>query len=59
MMQNMIHMFQQFVDSDKPAMAYLYEAIDRAKEIIQAYYVGKSTPAFSRQMMLWDLIDNW
>jgi hypothetical protein len=48
----------RLVDSDKPAMGYLYEAMDRAKEAIRAYYVGKGTPGFSRQMLLWDLIDS-
>jgi len=48
----------RLVDSDKPAKGYLYEAMDRAKETIQTYYVDKGTPGFSRQMMLWDLIDS-
>jgi hypothetical protein len=38
-------------------MGYLYEAMDRAKEAIRSYYVGKGTPGFNRHMMLWDLID--
>ena len=31
----------RLVDGDKPTMPYLYEAMDRAKEAIQSYYVGK------------------
>ena len=38
-------------------MGYLYEAMDRAKESIQSYYVGKGTLGDNRHMMLWDLID--
>jgi hypothetical protein len=34
--------------SDKPIMGYLYEAMDRAKEAIQAYYVGKGSHGFYR-----------
>ena len=40
-------------------MGYLYEAMDRAKESIRSYYVGKGTPRHNRHMMLWDLIDTW
>jgi hypothetical protein len=47
----------RLVDSDKPAMGYLYEAMDRAREAIRAYYVGKGSHGFCRQMLLWDLID--
>jgi hypothetical protein len=47
----------RLVDSDKPAMGYLYKAMDRAKEAIRAYYVGKGSHGFRRQMLLWDLID--
>jgi hypothetical protein len=47
----------RLVDSDKPTMGYLYEAMDRAKEAIRAYYVGKGSHGFRRQMLLWDLID--
>ena len=31
----------RLIDGDKPAMGYLYEAMDRAKETIRNYYVGK------------------
>jgi hypothetical protein len=47
----------RLVDSDKPVMGYLYEAMDKAKEAIRAYYVGKGSHGFQRQMLLWDLID--
>ena len=39
-------------------MGYLYEAMDRAKEAIRNYYVGKDTPGHNRHMLLWDLIDS-
>jgi hypothetical protein len=48
----------RLVDSDKPAKGYLYEAMDRTKEVIWAYYVSKGTLGFSIQMVLWDLIDS-
>lgn len=47
------------VDSDKLAMGNLYEAMDRAKETIWSYYVGKGTCGYNRHMMLWELIDSW
>jgi hypothetical protein len=47
----------RLVDSDKTTMGYLYEAMDRAKEAIRAYYVGKGNHGFRRQMLLWDSID--
>jgi hypothetical protein len=46
------------VDSNKHVIGHLYEAMDKAKESIRAYYEGKGTPAFNRQMMIWDLIDS-
>ena len=33
----------RLVNSDKIAMGYLYEAMDRAKEIIRSHHVGKGT----------------
>jgi hypothetical protein len=48
----------RLVDSEKPAMGYLYEAMERAKEAICAFYVGKGSLGFRRQMLLWDLIDS-
>jgi hypothetical protein len=47
----------RLVDSDKPIMGYLYEAMHKAKEAIWAYYVGKGSHRFHRQMLLWNLID--
>jgi len=46
------------VDGDKPVMGYLYEAMDKAKEYIHAFYEGKGTPGYNKQMMIWDLIDS-
>ena len=43
----------RLVDVDKHAMGYLYEAMDRAKETIRNYYVGKDTPGHNRHI-LWD-----
>ena len=48
----------RLVDGDKPAMGYLYEAMDRAKEAIRNFYMGKGTPGHKRHMLLWDLIDS-
>eukprot|EP00253_Pinus_taeda_P001838 PITA_01838 len=38
-------------------MGYLYEAMDRAKEAIRAYYDGKGDDGFQRQLLLWGVID--
>ena len=46
------------VDGEKLTMGYLYEAMDRTKETIRSYYVGKGTPRHTRYMMIWDLIDS-
>ena len=46
------------VDGDKCTMGYLYEAMDRDKETIRTYYVGKGTLGYNMQMMLWYLIDS-
>jgi hypothetical protein len=48
----------RLVDGEKPAMAYLYEAMDRAKEAIRSYYADKGSAGLDRQMMLWDVIDS-
>lgn len=48
----------RLVDSDKPTIGYLYDAMVRAKETIRTYYVGKGTLRYNKQMMLWDLIDS-
>ena len=42
----------RLVDGEKPAMAYLYDAMDRAKEAIRAYYADKGFSWLNRQMML-------
>jgi hypothetical protein len=49
----------RLVDSDKPTMGYLYEVMNRSKEAIQAYYVGRGSHGFRRQKLLWDLIYTW
>jgi len=48
----------RLVDGEKPAMAYLYEGMDRAKEAIRSYYADKGSIGLDRQMMLWDVIDS-
>ena len=48
----------RLVDSDRPAMGYLYETMDKDKETIQYYHVGKGSPEYNRHMMLWDVIDS-
>ena len=48
----------RLVDGGKSAMAYLYEAMDRAKEAIRSYYVDKGYAGLDRHMMLWDVIDS-
>jgi hypothetical protein len=41
------------VDGDKPAMGYLYRAMDRAKESICAYYEDKGDDGFEKQLLIW------
>lgn len=36
----------RLVDGEKPAISYLYEAMDRAKEYIRAYYDDKGDEGF-------------
>ena len=48
----------RLVDGEKPAMAYVYEAMDRAKEAIRSYYADKGSVGLDRHMMLWDVIDS-
>ena len=48
----------RFVDGDKLAMAYLYDAMDKAKEAIRSYYANKGFAGLDRHMMLWDVIDS-
>ena len=45
-------------DGEKPAMDYMYEAMDRAKEAIHAYYSDKCSIRLNRLMMLWGVIDS-
>jgi len=45
------------VDGDKPAMGYLYEAMDRAKEAIRAYYEDKGDEGLEKQQIIWRVID--
>jgi len=47
----------RLVDGEKPAMGYLYEAMDRAKEAIWASYDDKGDDRFQRQLLLWGVID--
>eukprot|EP00253_Pinus_taeda_P014809 PITA_14809 len=47
----------RLVDGEKPAMGYLYEAMDRAKKAIRAYYDDKGDEGFQRQLLLWGVID--
>eukprot|EP00253_Pinus_taeda_P011626 PITA_11626 len=47
----------RLVDGDKPAMGYLYEAMDRAKKAIRAYYDDKGDDGFQKQLLLWGVID--
>ena len=39
-------------------MAYLYEAMGRAKEAIRSYHADKGSARLDRHMMLWDVIDS-
>eukprot|EP00253_Pinus_taeda_P015844 PITA_15844 len=48
----------RLVDGEKPAMAYLYEGMDRAKEAICSYYADKGFVGLDRKMMLRDVIDS-
>ena len=47
----------RLVDGDKPTMGYLYEAMDRAKESIRAYYEDKGDQGQERKQMIWGVID--
>eukprot|EP00253_Pinus_taeda_P006458 PITA_06458 len=47
----------RLVDGENPAMDYLYKAMDRAKEAIQASYDDKGDDGFQRQLLLWGVID--
>ena len=45
------------VDGYKPIMGYLYEAIDRAKKSIHAYYEEKGDQGYERRLLIWKVID--
>ena len=47
----------RLVDGEKPAMGYLYEAMDRAKEAIRSYYDDKGDEGFQKQLLVWKMID--
>jgi len=44
----------RIMDGDKPAMGYIYEGMDRAKESIKAFYKGDS----SKYLPIWRIIDS-
>jgi hypothetical protein len=41
----------------EPTMGYLYEAMDRAKEAIFAYYDDKGDDGFQKRLQIWGVID--
>jgi hypothetical protein len=45
------------VDGEKPAMGYLYEAMDRAKETIYRYYENKGEEGLTKRAQIWGVID--
>ena len=45
------------VDGENPEMGYLYEAMDRAKEVIHHYYEDKGEVGLTRRAELWSVID--
>ena len=47
----------RLVDGEKPAMGYLYEAMDRAKEAIHTYYEHMGDQGEERLQMIWGVID--
>ena len=48
----------RLVDGEKPTMGYLYEAMDRAKEAIHAYYADKGDEGLEKQQVIWRVIDD-
>ena len=48
----------RLVDGDKPAMGYLYEALDRAKEAIYQYYDDKGEEGLTKRAQIWGVIDD-
>jgi hypothetical protein len=45
------------VDGDKPAMGYLYEAMDRDKEAIRTIYDDKGDDGSDKRLLIWKVID--
>jgi hypothetical protein len=45
------------VDGEKPAMGYLYEAVDKAKEAIYWYYDDKGQEGLTKRAQIWGVID--
>ena len=48
----------RLVDGEKPAMGYLYEAMDRAKEAVRSYYDDNGDEEFQKQLLVWEVIDD-
>ena len=48
----------QLIDGEKPTMGYLYEAMDRAKEVICTYYEDKGDEGLEKQQVIWRVIDD-
>jgi hypothetical protein len=40
------------VKGDNPAMGFLYEAMDRAKEATRSYHVDKGSHGYEKYMMI-------
>eukprot|EP00253_Pinus_taeda_P003488 PITA_03488 len=47
----------RLVDGDKPTMGNLYDAMDRAKVAIRAYYEDKGEEGLEKQQVIWRVID--
>jgi hypothetical protein len=47
----------RLVDGENPAMGYLYEAMDRAKEAMYWYYENKGEEGLTKRAQIWGLID--
>jgi hypothetical protein len=47
----------RLVDGEKPAMGYLYEAMDRAKEAIYQYYENRGEERITKRSQIWGVID--
>jgi hypothetical protein len=47
----------RLVDGEKPAMGYLYEVVDRAKEAIYRYYENKGEEVLNKRAQIWGVID--